>query len=106
MTKKGTALILGLGNEILTDDGIGIKLVNDLEKKFRRSSFDFKTASCGGLEIVELMNGYDFVIIIDAIKTLGGIPGKIYYFTPHHFRQSMHVSSFHDICFLTALQFG
>lgn len=106
MKPKGTALILGLGNEILTDDGIGIKLTHDLKNKFNRSSLDFNTASCGGLEIVELMDGYEQVIIIDAIKTFGGKPGNIYHFTPDHFRQSMHVSNFHDISFLTAMEFG
>jgi len=106
MTSEGTALILGLGNEILTDDGIGIKITHDLRNKFSKSSFDFKTASCGGLEIVEMMDGYENVIIIDAIKTLGGKPGKVYHFTLDHFQQSMHVSSFHDISFLTAMEFG
>ncbi len=106
MKSKGTALILGLGNEILTDDGIGIKLTHDLKNKFSRSSFNFKTASCGGLEIVEMIDGYENVIIIDAIKTFGGKPGKIYHFTLDHFQQSMHVSNFHDISFLTAMEFG
>ncbi len=106
MNRNGKALIMGLGNEILTDDGIGIKLVRDLEKRVHKSSFDFKNASCGGLEIIEMMEGYKSMIMIDAIKTSGGIPGKIYHFTPSHFRQSMHVSNFHDISFITALKFG
>jgi hydrogenase maturation protease len=106
MKSEGTALILGIGNEILTDDGIGIKLTYDLKSKFNKSSFDFKTASCGGLEIVEMMNGYKHVIIIDAIKTMYGKPGIVYHFTLDHFRQSMHVSNFHDISFLTAMEFG
>lgn len=106
MKTESTALILGLGNEILTDDGIGIKLTHDLKNKFRRSSFDFKTASCGGLEIVEMMDGYEHAIIIDSIKTFGVEPGKVHHFTLDHFQQSMHVSNFHDISFLTAIEFG
>jgi hydrogenase maturation protease len=106
MNQNGTTLIIGLGNEILSDDGIGIKLVHDLEKQFRKSSLDFKNASCGGLEIIEMMEGYKSVIMIDAIKTSNGIPGNIYHFTPGNFRQSMHVSNFHDISFITAMKFG
>jgi hydrogenase maturation protease len=43
------------------------------------------------------------VIILDAIKTKDGIPGAIYYLTPSHFKETLHVSSFHDVSFLTAL---
>ncbi len=58
------------------------------------------------MEIVEIIHGYESVIIIDAIKTIDGIPGNIYHFTPDDFRQSMHASNFHDLSFITAMKFG
>lgn len=105
MAQKANTLILGLGNEILTDDGIGIKIIHHLNKKIDNESIIYHTASCGGLEIVEMMDGYTTVIIIDAIKTKEGTPGEVYHLTQEHFKQSMHVSNFHDISFLTAIEF-
>jgi len=100
---KNNTLILGLGNDILTDDGIGPKLVMELQKVFEYPDVSFKTAATGGLEILELIKDYSNAIIIDAIKTNNGIPGTIYYLTPSNFKETLHVSSFHDISFLTAL---
>lgn len=103
MKNKNNTLILGLGNDILTDDGIGPKLVMELQKVFEYPDVSFKTAATGGLEILELIKDYSNAIIIDAIKTNNGIPGTIYYLTPSNFKETLHVSSFHDISFLTAL---
>jgi len=99
-------LILGIGNEILTDDGIGPKLVKDLSKGMLNPGVQWTTACVGGLEIIELIAGYDQVILIDAIKTRGGIPGSVYLFSPHDFRETLHLSNLHDISFLTALKLG
>jgi hydrogenase maturation protease len=43
-------------------------------------------------------------VIIDAIKTKDGVPGTIYYLTPENFKETLHISSFHDVSFLTALR--
>ena len=99
-------LVLGVGNRILSDDGIGIRLIEDLQEQFSHQPIEFKDACCGGLEIVEIMQGYDNVIIIDGIKTEYGSPGSIYTFTVEDFKETLHISSFHDISFLIALEFG
>ena len=101
--KKHSTLILGIGNDILTDDAIGPKLVQELQKAMDHTQVTFLTAAVGGLEILELIRGYESVIIIDAIKTKDGVPGTIYKLTPAHFKETLHLSSFHDVSFLTAL---
>ena len=97
-------LILGLGNEILTDDAIGPKIVFHLQDNLKYQKLKFDTAACGGLELVEMISGYNQVVIIDAIKTLKGIPGNMYKFSPEDFQETLHISSFHDVSFLTGLQ--
>jgi len=53
MTNKKT-LILGIGNNILTDDGIGSRLVSDITNLGCESKiYIMILACCGGLEIVE-----------------------------------------------------
>ncbi len=103
---KNTTLILGIGNEILKDDGIGPKIVSRLAKEFPASAFDYQSASLGGLELVELIRGYQRVILIDAINTGQGQVGDVYFFTPQDFKETLHLSNLHDISFLQALELG
>ena len=65
-------LILGVGNEILSDDGIGPRLVKDLASMIDDRDLQFKTASCGGLEIMENLRSFDRAVFIDAIHTRDG----------------------------------
>jgi hydrogenase maturation protease len=99
-------LILGVGNEILTDDGIGPCIVNKISEMGLFAGADFLTANTGGLEVIEIIQGYKSLIIIDAIKTIGGIPGTVYRFCPDDFKETHHLSSFHDVSFLTGLKLG
>jgi hydrogenase maturation protease len=99
-------LILGLGNDILMDDGIGPKLARELEKRIDNPSITYDTAAIGGLEMLEFIRDFNTVIIIDAIKTLNGVPGDIYLLSPSNFKETSHISNLHDISFLTALELG
>jgi len=104
--QTGKVLILGMGNEILTDDGIGIKLTYELEKQIIHPDVSFDSLSIGGLEIIEFLSPYDTVIILDAIKTLNGVPGSVYRFVPDDFKSTLHIDNLHDISFLNALKVG
>jgi hydrogenase maturation protease len=52
------------------------------------------------------MRGYQNVVIIDAIKTESGKPGDLFLLTPDNFKETHHLSSFHDVSFLTGLKMG
>lgn len=106
MDNNRNILILGVGNDILMDDGIGPVITKQLYKEFPDSGIVFDTINLGGLEIFEFIKEYSQVIIIDAIKTRDGVPGDVYYLTPSDFKETCHLSSFHDISFLTALKLG
>ena len=97
-------LILRIGNDILTDDAIGPKIVKRLQEDLSYENISFLTAAAGGLEILEMIKDFQQVVIIDAIKTKDGIPGTVYYLTPDNFKETLHISSFHDVSFLTALE--
>ena len=99
-------LVLGIGNDILTDDGIGPKLVNDLKDSGFPGHVFFQTACVGGLEILELIQGFQKVIFIDAIITLEVPPGTVTHFNPGDFRETLHLSNLHDTNFLTAIEIG
>ena len=97
-------LILGVGNDILTDDGMGPRLVNDLDRNRLPSEVQFMNTSLGGLEMLDLICRYKNVVLIDAMKTGILPPGSVHYYTPDDFRETLHLSNFHDINFLTALE--
>jgi hydrogenase maturation protease len=96
--------ILGLGNEILMDDGVGPKIARRLHQELKLENAAFDTAAIGGMELIEMIRDYKHVIIVDAIKTLNGVPGSVYYLTPDSFKETLHISNLHDISFLTALK--
>lgn len=103
---RNRILIYGIGNEILTDDGIGPKIVKRLKDNLSNKNIDFKTAFFGGLELLEYIQGYDTVIFIDAIRTRDGIPGTVYELSPENFNTTIHLSSVHDVSFLTSIALG
>jgi hydrogenase maturation protease len=103
-TNENKILVLGMGNDILTDDGVGIKITKVLEKKYPFPNIIYDTLSIGGMEIIEYIRDFKMVIIIDAIKTQDGIPGAVYQFVPDDFKETTHLSNIHDISFLTSLK--
>jgi hydrogenase maturation protease len=104
MNNNKKKLILGLGNDILMDDGIGPRVVRKLEEKYPLPGTEYRTAALGGMDIVELVSGYEWVVVIDAIKTKNGIPGTVYEFTTADFKETLHLTTTHDISFLSAIR--
>jgi hydrogenase maturation protease len=104
--RSGKVLVLGIGNEILTDDGIGIRLVDDLKVKVFPVEIIFEKGTIGGLEILELIQGYEKVIFLDAIKTNNGKPGDIYHMVLADFYETLHLSNLHDVSFIQAIMLG
>jgi hydrogenase maturation protease len=106
MNDKKKKLILGVGNDILMDDGIGPRVVKKLEADHPLPETEYLTSALGGMDIVELINGYEWVVFVDAIKTKGGVPGAVYEFTPADFKETLHLTNLHDISFLSAIELG
>jgi len=98
-------LILGVGNPILSDDGVGIHVARKLKER-KRPGVDVEELAASGLELLDLVLGYDKVIIIDAIQTTKGIPGDIHVLDEADFEKSVHGSSPHGINIATALALG
>ena len=103
---KNKILVLGIGNDILTDDGIGPKICEYLKEKFQHHLIDFEKLNIGGLDILEFIQDYQTVIFIDAIKTKDGHIGDVNLYTPDNFKETLHLSNLHDTNFITALELG
>jgi hydrogenase maturation protease len=106
-------IIIGLGNPILTDDGVGVKVAYEVEKALRLQSpisdLYVTEASAGGLRLMELMLGYDRAIIVDAFTNGSNTPGKMHRMTLDDLRAvspTQHSASAHDTTLVTALDAG
>lgn len=99
-------LILGLGNPLLSDDSVGLHIINRLKELISSLDITISEASVGGLDFLELLTGFDKAIVIDAIQTEGGHPGQVYRLGPGAFKATQHASSPHDVDFATALELG
>ena len=99
-------LILGLGNPILSDDGVGCHVAMALKERLRESEVDVLEASIAGLDFLDMLTGYDKVIIIDAIQTGEGTPGQIYRLKPEILANTRHAGTPHDVNLATALELG
>lgn len=71
----GKTLILGLGNTILGDDGVGISVARKIREGWPKNpDLDIEEASLAGAFLLDLIAGYQTLIITDAIITDDSVP--------------------------------
>jgi hydrogenase maturation protease len=99
-------LVLGLGNSILSDDGVGIRVTHEVANQLNSPQVTVAETSGAGLSLLDSIVGYDKVIIIDAVQTEKGQAGQIYRMGPEDFSLTKHFSSPHQINLVTALELG
>jgi len=101
----GRTLIIGLGNPIVADDSVGLRVAAELKSVLAdRPDVDVTEDYWGGLRLMERMIGYDRAIVIDAICT-GAPPGTIHHLTTASVPTQKSASA-HDVNLPTALAFG
>lgn len=99
-------LILGLGNPILSDDSVGFRVARELMGRFDEREVVVMESDLAGLSLLDLILGYDRVIIVDSIQTVGGKVGQVYRLGPEDFATTRHAVSPHDVNFGAALELG
>ena len=95
-------LILGLGNTILTDDGVGIRIARKIKEKCK--NVDVSEASAAGFRVIDEIIGYDKLILIDSIKTGKTKPGTLHKFSFEEFKKTLHHAQPHDISLFEAFE--
>jgi len=100
-------LILGMGNKLFGDDGVGIVVAERLQELLNEyENVDIEETSWGGFRIIDLLSGYNSAIIIDALRTAQRPLGYIHQFDYKDIIHSVRMVSFHDINFATAVEFA
>jgi hydrogenase maturation protease len=76
---KPRVAIIGIGNPMMADDGIGPRLIAELEGSV--PGVDLIDMGTGGMQLVHVLAGYDAVLIIDSAD-MGLSPGESRIFSP------------------------
>ena len=113
-------LVVGLGNPILGDDGVGWRVVEEVrrrisdlqsssvEKRLGIGDCEIDCAALGGLSLMERLIGCERAIVIDAIGTGQKPIGAVYHFRLDDLYDptSGHTTAAHDVSLMTAMQIG
>jgi len=120
-------LVVGLGNPILGDDGVGWRVAEEVKRRLQiadfrsqiepaesqsvirnpKSEIEVDCLALGGLSLMERLVGYDRAIIVDAVTT-GQPPGTVSRFRLDELPDfsTAHTSAAHDTSLQTALRVG
>jgi hydrogenase maturation protease len=106
-------LVIGLGNPILGDDGVGWLVAEQVRLALENGTnkhqpIEIDSLALGGLSLMERMIGYDRVIIIDALTTRKQPNGTIYRVSLEELPDlsAGHTTAAHDTSLQTALNVG
>jgi len=71
------AVVLGIGNTILTDEAAGVRVVEALEQAYKvPANVLLIDGGTSGMEMIEDLSSLDFLIVVDVVKT-GAAPGTV-----------------------------
>jgi hydrogenase maturation protease len=99
-------LVIGLGNPILGDDGVGWRVAEAV--RALKPGVEVDCLALGGLSLMERLIGYKRVIIVDALQTREGQVGDVTVLPlqalPDY--SAGHTTAAHDTSLQTALRLG
>lgn len=59
-------LVLGIGNVLMQDEGIGVEVINFLQQKTFSSNIHLLDGGTGGFHLLDCLSGFSVIIMIDA----------------------------------------
>jgi hydrogenase maturation protease len=99
-------VIIGMGNPLLSDDGVGIAVANAVAERLKRSmDLTLMELHTGGIRLMEAMAGFKRAVVVDAMLS-GAAPGTLQRFDETDFVTTKNTFSSHDTDFATAYNLG
>jgi len=103
MRKK--TLVMGIGSPIMCDDAIGLRVLQEIDKK-KLPLVETREACTSGLDLIEIMLDYDRAIIVDAIMNSPHPVGTIMILKPEDFSSTVHGVNPHEANIATTIELG
>lgn len=99
-------VIIGMGNPLLSDDGVGIAVAHAVAERLKYPSYLTVTElHTGGIRLMEAMAGFRRAVVVDAMLK-GAVPGTVRRFDHREFVTTKNTFSSHDTDFATAYDLG
>ncbi len=102
--------VIGLGNTLLTDDGIGVYVAREVARRLRDAGadkgIDVTESEAAGFGLMDLIAGWERVILVDSIQFEGVPPGSVVRLDPQDLHTSLRIRSVHEIDLPTVLELG
>jgi hydrogenase maturation protease len=102
-------VILGVGNLLLSDEGVGVHVANQLMEMDLPEEVSVVEGGTDGFRLIDIITEADRLIVVDAVKG-GGAPGSIYHFDidevrdcPSGFKTSVHQIGILEVINLSGL---
>jgi hydrogenase maturation protease len=100
-------VVVGLGNEIASDDGVGLHAATTLESKLGdRSEVEVVALPWAGFSLLDVLRGRTCAVLIDGLTTGRHPPGAVVRLDEADFGGSVRLNSFHDINYPTVMALG
>jgi hydrogenase maturation protease len=104
MRPRSPKLVLGIGNILLRDEGVGVAVIDRLSCMPLPDDIELIDGGTAGADLVGLIEGRELVVAVDAIGG-GGEPGSIYRMEPSDLESIARSGvSLHDLNLLDSLQ--
>ena len=98
-------VVVGLGSPIMCDDAVGLRVSERIES-MGLENVDCCQEAIGGLDILPVIHGYDYAVIVDANQTMQYDPGTVMLFSESDFADVVADAATHDVNLPTALKIG
>ena len=85
IASKPSVRVLGLGNDILGDDALGIRVAREAERRFGARA-EVLCSSQSGFHVLDQLLGVSRLLVVDCIQTGAARPGTVYVLDEHSVR--------------------
>ena len=99
-------LVLGIGNDILGDDGVGIHIVRKLMPLVKNADITVEESAASGIALLERIRGYQRLIIADALLTDKTEAGKIHRLTLEDISTTNNSFTAHEAALAATIELG
>jgi hydrogenase maturation protease len=103
--RRERVLVLGLGNELLRDDGVGLVAARRVAE-LAAGRADLVEACVATVDLLQVLRGYDRVVVVDAWVSDNAPPGTTIRAVPEDLPRGFGYRSFHTLPFREMLDLG
>jgi len=98
MASQERIVVLGIGNPLMRDEGVGVRIVELLMSRYEwPENVEIMDAGTMGLGMLHMFRDIDFALVVDAIQGTEHEPGTIVRLSPDEIAPNQIMHSLHDV---------